>query len=443
MTLSAIKERFFSENALVKNSAILFAGTMFANVLNYVFHLVVGRIVSVEIYGEAESLISLMNIIAVPAATIAMVAAKYAANCKAESDKLGSRAIWKYLNQKIVKYGLPLFIITALITPYVGKFLNIQNNFTLIIIWLSMLLSFFHAVNSGMLQGWQRFKQISLMGIWGVVVKLIFGIVLVKIGFGLNGIIGSFTLGALASYLASTLALKFILLKKEDNAQSQCETTIDFQSLRHYILPVFIGSLAITILGNADMVLAKHILSPLDAGQYGALTIVSKIIFFGTGVIASVLFSLSAENHHKNIDTFAIFRKASLFMLIVSALGVIFYFLFPGFILGLLFGSKYASAASYLGWFAVMVSLFSFLNLIFQYLLSIKKTKIAYGLLLVALVSVFSVLFIAKDIYDILVIMILSQIIGVAVGLFFLWTKDRKSSENYFVDIYNLLRFNN
>lgn len=430
MTFASIKNRFLNSSALAKNSAVLFLGTMGANVLNYVFHLVVGRIVSVEIYGETESLISLVNIISVPAMTLAMVATKYASSCKAEGDKKGSLEIWKYLNKKIIKYGLPLFLITIAATPYAGKFLNIQNNFALIIIWLLMLLSFFAAVNSGMLQGWQKFKYISLVGVWGAVVKLIFGIVLVKAGFGLSGIIGSFMLASLAAYLASSLAFKFIVIGKEDSGSAECQTAVDFQSLKRYIMPVLAGNLAITILGNADMVLAKHNLDALAAGQYGALTVVSKIIFFATSVIAAVLFSMSAENHHKKSDTDAIFKNASYLILAVSLGAVVFYFSFPKFLLGMLFGNKYADVASYLGWFAVMVGLYSYVNLIFQYLLSVRKTKIAYSLLVISLIFGAAVLFLGKDIYGILRIMMISQIAGIIAGLYFIYRGKRYKYED-------------
>lgn len=430
MTFASIKNRFLNSGALARNSAILFLGSMGANVLNYVFHLVVGRLVSVEIYGETESLISLINIISVPAMTLTMVATKYASSCKAEGDKKGSLEIWKYLNKKIIKYGLPLFFITVIATPYAGRFLNIQNNFALVMIWLMMLLSFFSAVNSGMLRGWQKFRDVSLIGILGAVVKLIFAFFLVKASFGLNGIVGSFVLASIAAYLASTLALRFIVVGKRSEDSEKCETAIDFQSLKRYIMPVLMGNLAITILGNADMVLAKHNLDALTAGQYGALTVVSKIIFFATGVIAAVLFSMSAENHHKKSDTDAIFKKASYLILAISLGAVVFYFSFPKFLLGMLFGNKYTGAAPYLGWFAVMVALFSYVNLMFQYLLSIHKTKIAYALLAISLVFGAAVLFLGEDIYGILRIAIVSQAAGITAGLYFIYKGKRSRYED-------------
>ncbi|MFA6383715.1 MAG: oligosaccharide flippase family protein [Parcubacteria group bacterium] len=426
-----LKKTFLNGGALAKNSAILFAGIMGASVLNYVFHLVIGRMVSVEEYGKIESLNSLIYIILIPTATLTMIVTKYGAGFKAQDDRAGNRAFGRYLEKKLFWYGLPVFAFFLLITPYVGNFLKIEERWPLIMLWILMFISFFAAVNSGILNGWQKFKNISVMNVLGAAVKLVFCVILLKIGFALSGVIGSFVLGGIASYIASVVALRFIFSAKVDKLVKPAMQ----ESLKAFIVPFFIGNLAVNILGNADMILAKHILDPTQAGQYGALTIVSKIILFATGVIATVLFSISSENHHKKIDSFAIFKNASCIMLAISLGAVIFYFLFPGFILKMLFGNKYVDIAGFLGWFAIMAALFSYLHLIFQYLLSIQKTKIVYSLLMISFVSSLLILFTGHDIYGILKVAIISQIMGIIVGVYYILKakdgKQRKTDFNY------------
>ncbi|HCU71121.1 MAG TPA: hypothetical protein DIC35_05230 [Candidatus Moranbacteria bacterium] len=419
MSLQDLRIKFSSYSTFAKNSTVLFVGTMIASVLNYVFHVVIGRFVSVETYGEAEALISIINIVSVPAMTLAMVATKYAASCSADGDAKGSYEILRYLNKKVFQYSLPIFLLAVAAIPFVGGFLNIDNSTALVLLWIAMLLSFFSAITSGILRGWQKFKDISSSNVWGAAIKLIFGIFLVKIGFGLNGIVGSIVLGTLASYVATILALRFIHAK-EKTASAKCENTIDFKSLRRYVIPVFVGNLAITILGNGDMILAKHNLDALEAGQYGALTVVSKVIFFATGIIGSVLFSMSAENSHKGRSSMHILKTALVLVLGASGAATLIYFMYPAFVLSLLFGNKYSGVASYLGWFAIAVGLFSVVNIIFQYLLSIRRTKISYTFLAVAGIMLGAIFLYGKNISSILAIIIISQIIAIIISLFFL-----------------------
>ncbi|MFA5994667.1 MAG: oligosaccharide flippase family protein [Parcubacteria group bacterium] len=421
MRLADWKTKFFHPGSFAKNSAILFVGTMLVSVLNYAFHLIIGRVVSAEIYGEAEAIISIINIISVPATTLAMVATKYAAACNADGNHVGSYEIFQYLNKKVLRYGLPIFLGMVISTPWVGSFLNIENNIALLLLWIAMLLSFFSAITSGILRGWQKFGDINKASFWGVAVKLVAGIFLVKIGLALNGIVASFVLGAGATYVATIIALRFGHIKKALGGEATCANTVDFGALKRYVIPVFIGNLAIIILANGDMVLAKHNLDALSAGQYGALTVVSKIIFFATGILASVLFSMAAENNHRGQSSRKILLLALGGVLGASLLATTIYFSYPAFILSLLFGHKYQAVASYLGWFAVAVTLFSLANVMFQYLISIHRTRIAYAMLGVAGGMTGMIFFYGETISSILTIVIGAQALAVVLGVGFLW----------------------
>ena len=406
-------------NAFARNSLILFSGTMAANVLNYFFHLLVGRAVSVSAYGEVESLLSLLAITSIPSAAIMMLATKYSASCKAENDLESNYGVMRYLNKKVFVYGFPFFLIALSLTPYLREFMNISSNFPIIIVWILMYLSFFGSITGGIINGWQKFKEANWTGILGTVVKLVSVIILIKVGLGAKGVMGSFLISGIFSYLISLYFIRFIFrAKKKEKIDFKKKLAIG--SIKDYLIPIFFGNLAIAILGNADMVLAKHNLDAVSAGQYGALTIVSKIIFFFTGVLASVLFSMSAEDSHKKNDSMKIFRQALYLLLFVSVFAIIAYFIFPELILSLLFKNKYVSVATYLGWFAIMVSIFSLVNLIFQYLLSIHKTKVVYSLLFVSILTVLATLFLGKNIYAILLIMTTAQITAALVCLFFL-----------------------
>lgn len=421
-----LQKKMSVHGTLAKNSLFLFAGSLVANFLNYAYHLVIGRQVSAEVYGEAESLISLIAIISVPAMTLGMVATKYAATCKADSDAGGSRQIWLYLNAKVFRYGVPIFLLMVVLTPVVGDYLNIDHRVALIAIWVSMYISFFNAINHGLLSGWQKFNQVSLANVVSTGIKFLSGIALVGLGFALGGIVGSIVLATIATYLVTFFALRINIIQKSPVIGAAIDTNVDFSALRRYVLPVFIGTLAITILGNADMILAKHSLDDYSAGQYGALTIVSKIIFFATGVIASVLFSMSAESEHKGESSRHILKAALGLVALASTIATAIYFVYPVAILSLLFGDRYQDAAPYLGWFAVAVALYSFANVIFQYLLSIHRTRFVYTLLAIAFLMILSITLFGRDIRSIIMIVIVMQAAAIVVSSAFLLGRSPK-----------------
>lgn len=66
-------------SSFFSSSSIIFAGSFAVNVLNYVFTLVMSRLLGVEEFGEVTALISLLLIISVPATTLTMLMAREAA----------------------------------------------------------------------------------------------------------------------------------------------------------------------------------------------------------------------------------------------------------------------------------------------------------------------------------------------------------------------------
>jgi len=178
------------------------------------------------------------------------------------------------------------------------------------------------------------------------------------------------------------------------------------------------------------MVLAKNKLDAITSGQYGALTIASKTIFYITGILGSVLFVMSAEENHKKGDSRKQLRNAMLLTLLATIFSTIFFFLFPEFVLKVLFGNKYLNVSHYLGWFAIMVSLFSFVNLIIQYLLSINKVKSAFTFFAIAILEIILILSFGSSVFSIVGLVIGIQIIAIILGLFFIFKEKNYAQIN-------------
>lgn len=417
--------RRLQNNRLVRGSVVMLSGSILANFLAYVFHLLIGRMVSVETYGEFQALNSLINIAMVPSMTIAMVATKFSAQSKAEDDPAKSARLFRYLYAKIFKFGLPLLILALLVTPLVSQYLKLSHWVAVVLVWLIMFLSFLSSVNSGLLTGWQKFANVSRSAVIGNAMKILAGVGLVWVGAGLNGIIGATLIGFLTTYLVMFATLKFVFsASKKDGSD-----VIDFRAVKDFIWPVLAGNLAMNILANADMILAKHSLDVTASGQYGALLITAKIIYFVLGVIPSVLFAMSSESHHKKDDTRKLFWSAAGLMAVGSLVAAGVYAFMPQLVLGLLFGTKYASVSGYLVWFAAAAILFSFVNLLFQYLFSIHRTRSAYGFLAASLFMVVMIVLKGKDLQNIVILATFSQLLAVAVGLFYLFMR-RKTGPN-------------
>lgn len=419
----------FQESIFVRNSLVLFAGTMVVNVLNYAFHFSLGRMVSAETYGALQSLIALLTIVSVPAAALTMIATKYGAAAKARGDYAFGHHLFSYLNKRIIKYGWPFIIAGVILIPLTKSFLRIDDTFAIAFLWALAALAFFGSVSVGILSGWQKFGAVNTTGIIGTGVKLLLGVFLAYLGFGLDGIMFGLVLAGIIGYFISVNGLRFLQHNYKENNETNLKETekeIDFSFVRGYVVTALTGTLGLVALGNVDIVLAKHILNPELAGAYGALAIVAKIIFFATGVIATVLFSMSSESVEKNNNngesqSFFMFWSALALTIFISAVAIVFYFLAPEFVMKIFFGNKYLATAPLLGWFGLAAGLYAVVNLVLQQLLSMHITRAAWWLLVVTVIELLALFFLGSDIISIIKIVIGAQIFALIFGLAFVF----------------------
>ncbi|MDZ7611823.1 MAG: oligosaccharide flippase family protein [Candidatus Moranbacteria bacterium] len=413
LSIKEVFNRDFAEKA-----AVVFSGGVAVGFLNYVLHIALGKIVSVDVYGEIESLLALFSIFSILFLSVGTLSAKYHSSAKAEKNEAFSYYLVLFFRKKLLIPGIVILAVGIAASPFIAGFLKLSSPVSVVILFASIFVFIFMAINNGALRGWQEFKQIRLAGVARAFVKLAAGVALVLFGFSLNGVMLALFLSSLAAFWITNLFVRkykkaYYNSKKEVKHSSR----IKFAGMRKYAVSVLLGTMAINLLLQADMVVAKHNLSPEEAGRYGALMIVGKIIFFVSGSLVPVVFSMSAESYQKNIRTISIFFNAVLLLLLIALPACLFYFLFPELILEFLFSSQYLGASQYLGWLGIQAFLFSLATLIYHYLLSLERVAISYYFIAIAISFFFALLFFGKSIGEIVFINIVFQLIAIATGL--------------------------
>jgi len=354
----------------LRNSFIFFTGTFLVNAGNYLFHFLMARMLTVEGYGELQSLLALSIIIGIPAATLLTVIVKYAASFEAKKQLTKVHSLFSLFTKKILLITIIFFIFFILSSRYIANFLNLGSVIPVIILGISFLVIFLQSINNGILQGLQKFKDLSIISIISTLFKILLAVLLVKSGFALNGAIGAIVLATIIGYFITFLPLKFLFKKAKEE--------IETKEIFRYSFPVFFTLLFMALLYNTDIILVKHFFSSDIAGQYGALAILGHIIFFMGGPIMSVMFPMTAAAYSNNSNPAEILKKSGILVGIIGLGVLFFYFLFPGLVIKILVGSKFLSSSKFLGWFGISMFFYSLASLFSQYFLSIHKTKCFY-----------------------------------------------------------------
>jgi len=413
------KNRFLT-NPLISGSFVLLAGNMIGNFCNYLYHLIMGRMLGPVDYGILESMVSLLYLLSIPIGTISLVIVKYVSQFKGEDRYKAIGKLYHKLNIQLLFFGLLGLMGYFLSVPLLAKILRLDNYLWLVMVSLIIFVTFFSGINRAFLQGLSKFFELSLSGVIESLGKLFLSIVFVVIGLKVTGAIGAILIAGLIGFAITKYFIKD-KVREFDLAEN-----LGRRTMMRYSLPVFISTLSMTSLFSTDIILARSFLTSYDAGLYSALALLGKIIFFLSGPIGMVMFPLISEYKAKEQNYRKIFLQSLVIVAMVSMLMTVIYFIAPKFIVQMLYGTDYLKAASSLGLFAVFLSLYSLSSIFVNYYLSIKKIIAAVFPLLAAILQIILIFLFHQNIVQIVYVSIM--VIGLLLALLMLyyWKNERK-----------------
>lgn len=410
---------------VARGSLVVLVGTLGGSFLNYLFHLVMGRLLSPAEYGVLVSLFSLLYIVGVPGAVLGTTAAKFASKYKAKGDFKAVTEALVWTSKVILASGLTLLFLSFLFRCQIAGFLRISNPLLPVLFSVFIVLLILGSVPTGFLQGLLRFKAFSFISFLGPLLKLLLGVGLAALGFGVFGV----TWGLILSSILITI-ITLALLKKNLRFPF-LESSFVVSDLLQYALPTTVILLALTSFYNADVVLVKHFFSPEEAGIYSSVVTLGRIIFFGLSSVGVVMFPVASEKYESGRDPSAVFVNSLKLVGLGALLAVVLYSSFPGLLVRILFGEAYIGVVPYLGLFALFMALYSLVNLLVQFFLSIREMRIAGPLCALAAIQALALWFFHGSLLQVIRVNIAVAVFSlVALGFYYLWGKKQLSTIN-------------
>jgi len=397
-----------------RDAFIMMIAVTLSNFFNYLYQLLMGRLLSPQEYGELFSLLSLFYIFSVFSTTINTSITKFTAvyGTRGEYGKIKSILI---KGTKVLGlFGIMLFGLIALISPLFSKFLQIEDNSLLLVLFASLPLSMVLPIYQGALRGMQRFLALGLSTSSWAFFKVLFGFSLVALGYGVFGGLFGVFLAHIGAFLLTLVFLRDLFKYKEKG-------NLEIREILSYSSLAFLAVLAYTTMWNIDVILVKHYLSPLEAGQYSAISVLGKIVLFAPGAIGMVIFPKAAEKHEKGEGHFHVLLKGLGLTLLISGGIVLVYALFPEFIIKIIYGTKYLSVAPYLWRYGLAMMFFSLASVMVNYSLSIGKTDIFLYLLGLLATEIALLSLGSKNIPTIITMLTGVSILGTIVLFIYIW----------------------
>lgn len=361
---------------IYKHGALMFVATTAANVCNYLFHLIMGRMLGPADYGALASLLSLFFIITTPVKdAIRTVISKYVAVFKAHNEFGKIRYLTHKAIQQLFFYGFLFFLLIGFASGLIASFLKIPSIIPVIVLGSAVLVSVVLPVGWGVLQGVQEFGKLGMSILVEAGLRLVSAIALVWLGLRVSGAIGACALSNLIALALLFFPLSFLLKGKEK------DTGINSREIYRYFWPTLITVLCFTSLTQFDITLVKHFFLAKEAGYYSAAALMGRIVLFLPMAIAMVMFPKTSELHALKQDSSAVLRKSLLVVAGMCGLITLFYFLFPRFMITVFFGKTFVAGAPLIGLFGIAMTLFAMVNILMFYFLSIHRMNFLWALL--------------------------------------------------------------
>jgi len=375
-------------------TATNFVGAFFT----YLVHPILTRHLSVAEYGDFQTLLSFSTIIGIIAAVVTTTLVKEISLLNSvnpeEINVLRRRAI-----SRLFFVGLGVLALVIIFSQVLNNLFKISEPMVLIISSLGLLYLFPLAVNRATLTGKQAFPALAVNNLLDAGGRLSLIIILVIIfPWGLIGASYSFAFAGLVAFVIS-----FWQIKKLKLAQSVVEPKPLLRTMWRYALIVLWFTALYQFFYNFDMLLVKYFFSPDEAGLYGALLTIGRIIYFIGGAVPLVMFPVLAGLQNDNsLHRYKVLGK-SLFLM--SCLTLPTYFViavFPELVIKIIVGVKYLSIVEYLPSFALAMLFLTLLTVLSQYFLALAKRRGLIILTLTALAEIILLILFHDNISEII-----------------------------------------
>jgi len=400
------------EGDLARSFLIMFSSTMVVNVINYIYNLLVGRLLGPSDYGVFVSLLSLTLIFAGIPGTIQTVITRYAAILKYENSQ---KTIYRYFIRAIQIFsvvGLFVFILFFVSTPYIKRFLNIDISAPVYVVGMLLGVSFIAPIARGTLQGIQDYKALSISMILDSFLRLVFGLSLIVLGLKVSGAIGSQVISAMIAFFISIYFILKLRSYDEGTYRIPRGSIYKYTFLTLYTISCFL------LLTNLDVVLVKHFYDPHTAGIYSSAVTIGRIILYFPGAMAIVLFPKISELQTLSKKSVKILAKALIIVFALCVILNVIYFVAPGLLVRIMFGKAFLESVPYIGFYGIAMTFYSLLNLAVLFLLSLNFYSLIPVLTIMSLAELILINSFHRNLFEVIYILILVSFISFVLLIF-------------------------
>ena len=332
------------------------------NCFNFLFHVVISRLLGPSNYGALGALLNFISVLAVPLGAVQLAVTQAVVGADGQPRSL------RTLTLRAGLCGVAAMAAFWAFSPLLGRFLNLGSTTSLLILGAWIPLAVVGAVLQGALMGELRFVPVAVATfVGGGALRLVAGAGLVILGFGLDGAVAATLVGqAFTSFMLIVVARRALSRRVDQPLRiSLRDAGLSIAALAGY-----------TALTGIDTLLAQHFLPGRQAGLYAAAAIAGHIAMFLPGALVMVAFPRLAADGGAGRKSRKTFVEALGLVSLLSAAAVTILAGLPDLAVRTLFGNLYFRSASILGILALASGFLGLIGLL-TYLQIARRSAMA------------------------------------------------------------------
>lgn len=389
---------------------------MAVNVLNFVFHVLNVRLLSVLDYGMLASLFAASTIVSVPSATLNQIIVRYGAEFHALGDQEHLRAL-RARALLVTAGGAAAIMIGAIaFRAHIAVYLRIApaESYLIPVTAVVACVNFVLPAVRGILQGVHDFGRYSISLIVEASGKMLLGVGLVYAGFALAGALGGYAVASIIGLLYTYFAVG-----GWPKGGFSVPLKIDIRRLARTSGGITAATICLGVMGAIDLVLVKHFFDPRTAGAYAAISLVGKPLMFVVGFIPAVLFPVAAAKVARNESPIGVLKQATLITGLLCTAGLLVLLLQPRLVTDIMAGGKYVSlAAGHVFSYGIVMALYGFLQVLANYKMGLNRYDFILPLSFAAIGEIAAISLYHPDITAVIHILLIGHTIAVLGSLY-------------------------
>jgi O-antigen/teichoic acid export membrane protein len=388
-------------NDLRSKSAFLFGSFMLANVLAYAYQMLLSRALSPANYGAMVTLTSIFYVLAVFwRAAQAWVIDAIAENGGSYASNVG--AVGTAAMRWLLPGGVIVVAVHWLASGRVRDFLQLSDSTPVIVLGAYVASSFLLPIAVGLPLGLDRLYLASGVIVLEPVARLVVGLALIFLGFGIDGALLGYTAGNVVPFAVTLLVLWPLLTQRAEKVQPAGRQG----GPDRYALLALATNASLMAIASIDLVVVKHYFPGEVAGNYAIAFLLGRIISMSTFSLAWVVFARSATMRPDDPGRASLLVKG---LLVTGAIALILtaaYLVAPTLVTRLMAGGQYPLAAGYVGLAGIEMAIFSLAYVQAYYLISVRNMQVIWPLGIVTILEIALLIRFHSTIQQVLMILV-------------------------------------